>query len=442
MRSDNLTYGPTQNMIIFSIISARGSNHPTAPVVSRRARSTTMRRSESRNKRLLSKNTTYRMRHLCTEHGHRRRCCFYLCITFFGFYEYLLGYQLSRFNRLLDTVTGASKVHSIDRYIDSSELNKTETDLFLDTGESDKPNVTSDDDLAAILDTWWNLKNSEIEFPETDQKVCFVHVGKTAGSTLALYFGFKYPECQDSSYEILGDKLLAPGLLPAATTHMFHTDFNDCADKDFDYYLFVLRDPLKRIQSWFNYEHPDTDYWDEDRSNQQKLLYKECDFDTLNVLGEIGLAPPYSTNASAVCQSRAHEAITGATGFSTHNYYNFGYYLREVTSYTVPTIVVLRTEHLAADWKSIEENVLHGPKDLNVTFSLKCNASPTRPKTTFLSPIAQRRICAALCQEIQVYKSLLQAAINLNKNDVAQSMAELEESCPVEAMNNVCALSF
>lgn len=288
----------------------------------------------------------------------------------------------------------------------------------------------------------WAQKNLNVKLPKTDKDICFVHVGKTAGSTLACYLGFMYPACEkgDKDNELAEAIPIAPGLLPAATTHLIHTNVNDCVEKDFDYYLFVLRDPLKRIQSWFNYELPDGRLQSGIRLFKQRLLFTECNFSTLNALGEIGLAPRDMTNATELCRTRAHMAITGFAGFSTHNYYNFGFYLRAAQSQKdlSGTIVVLRTEHLTADWKSIEEDILHGPKDLNVTFSRKGNVSPTRPEVTYLSATAKRRICAKLCEEIQVYKSLLREAINLNDNDVAQSMTELKESCPVEAAVTAC----
>lgn len=86
-----------------------------------------------------------------------------------------------------------------------------------------------------------------------DKEICFVHVGKTAGSTLACNVGFLYPACSLTDDDIIEAMSMSLGLLPAATTHVIHTEYNDCANKDFDYCLVVLRDPLKRIQSWFNY---------------------------------------------------------------------------------------------------------------------------------------------------------------------------------------------
>ena len=56
-------------------------------------------------------------------------------------------------------------------------------------------------------------------------------------------------------------------------------------------------------------------------------------------------------------------------------------------------------------------------------------------------------LCAALCHEIQIYKTILQRAINLNASDYEQSLQELAATCPIQAArshvcdNNVIAIS-
>ena len=47
-------------------------------------------------------------------------------------------------------------------------------------------------------------------------------------------------------------------------------------------------------------------------------------------------------------------------------------------------------------------------------------------------------MCGALCNEIQVYKDILRRAINLDEDDVAASLEELKEVCPVEAKHSSC----
>ena len=79
------------------------------------------------------------------------------------------------------------------------------------------------------------------------ERICFVHVGKAGGSSVGCSLGFSL-HCTNSSGPM-------EGLLPHRTTRMFHADTYDCYD-DSAFFLFVIRDPLKRIQSDFLYERP------------------------------------------------------------------------------------------------------------------------------------------------------------------------------------------
>jgi hypothetical protein len=287
----------------------------------------------------------------------------------------------------------------------------------------------------------------------TSQQICFVHVGKSAGSTLSCYLGFLHGRCESyydkSSHSRVPKIGKAPGILPDAVTHMIHVSYNDCTHQDFDYYLYVVRDPLSRLQSWFTYEHPmnipkgtDFRYW----NNVQKL-YVDCAFDTLSQLGEIGLAENGENDHNATlstCQRRARYAVTGREKYYFHNYYNYGYYLNQVERYHNETAIktlVIRSEHLETDWNSIELDVLHGDGEGSFE-SFKSfrhtNASPKRPQDLILSDVARQRICRYLCDEIQVYKGLLRTALNLKTSDIETSMQELKMKCPVEALSSTC----
>lgn len=99
-------------------------------------------------------------------------------------------------------------------------------------------------------------------------------------------------------------------------------------------------------------------------------------------------------------------------------------------------ILVVRTEHMEDDWNTAER-AIGGEKhvDLNIPHL------NTHSKNTWdmqLSEKSQVLLCDALCEEIQIYKRLLREAVNLNKHDYAQSMAELKESCPRQASADMC----
>ena len=273
-------------------------------------------------------------------------------------------------------------------------------------------------------------------------------------------FGFLSPECFQGN----NTHAMAPGLLSRSVHSCIHHPSDGCFDRHYDYYLVVLRHPLKRLQSWFTYERPvgvnQPSFAGIGRYKREKQLYLECDFHTLNELGEKGLsnqtqdfsATPLpqkltrteemlfnSDEYASVCQFRASMAIQGKVGYASHNKYNFRHYLDLIESKhgPKPTLAAIRTEHLEKDWKSLEEDLLHGQKNLNVSFG-HMNKSKKDAKDEYLSPTALRNICRELCGEIQVYKVLLQRAVNLNDDDYATSLAELAESCPEEVKASDC----
>ena len=92
----------------------------------------------------------------------------------------------------------------------------------------------------------YSMRNIEDEILPSE-RICFVHVGKAGGSSVGCSLGFSL-HCTNSSGPM-------EGLLPRRTTRMFHADTYDCYD-DSAFFLFVIRDPLKRIQSDFLYERP------------------------------------------------------------------------------------------------------------------------------------------------------------------------------------------
>ena len=248
------------------------------------------------------------------------------------------------------------------------------------------------------------------------RKLCFVHIGKTAGSSIACYLGFRY-ECE-------GNVDIPKGRLPRYTTDVIHTTFNGCRDEKFNFYLFALRNPLTRIISWFQYEkvtkgQKNTFY------KEKALLFVEC-YGTMNDLAEKGLGR--RGKSKTLCQKRAKMAIEGTQGFSAHNKYNFGFYLRQTPPES--KIVAIRTEHLTEDWNSVEA-VLGGKRTLNGTFDRQNVSSK---KEDPLSPLALANLCEALCEEFQVYKRILRRAENLTPEQVADSIAEVQKSCPLEPM--------
>ena len=114
----------------------------------------------------------------------------------------------------------------------------------------------------------WAKKTMNYDIPSS-QSICFVHVGKAGGSAVGCSLGFSL-HC--------GNSTQMDGVLPKITTTIFHKDVYDCHD-DQAYYLFAIRDPIKRAISAFNYDRPDIS--DSYIYGRYIRFYEDCSFSTI-----------------------------------------------------------------------------------------------------------------------------------------------------------------
>jgi hypothetical protein len=255
--------------------------------------------------------------------------------------------------------------------------------------------------------------------------ICFVSVGKTAGSSMSGLLGFQLhgPDVY----------FIPSGLLSHFTTHIFHGSVNNCPD-DTPYYLFTMRHPLQRLLSAFAYDR------DKHPFKGSKEIYRKCGFKTLNILAKEGLAK--DGRAPDHCKRLAYELVRGSGYmYSYHLFCNYNYY-QNVTLHTAQhpqdrKILAIRTEHMEDDWNSAER-VIGGEKHVDVNVP-HLNQHTKDTKDAELSEKSQVLLCEALCDDIQIYKQILREAVNLNKRDFAQSMAELKTSCPLQVNSDVCS---
>lgn len=65
-------------------------------------------------------------------------------------------------------------------------------------------------------------------------------------------------------------------------------------------------------------------------------------------------------------------------------------------------------------------------------FSIEGGTVRSRDENSYLSDMGHKRLCVALCEDIQAYKRLLHLAMNLDEGDVRESLSEVIEHCPDE----------
>jgi len=258
-----------------------------------------------------------------------------------------------------------------------------------------------------------------------DKRVCFVHIGKTAGRTLRHYLGFRSSGSHNSM-------ILLPGNLGPYTTNIMHVKYDTCAREKIGIYLFTVRDPLDRLLSWFTYERPNGKTMSKREMKRKKPLFIDCGFQTMEELGE-----KMSEGDRTECSRVAWRAVTGSQGYRTHNKMNYGYYWRKIPKNA--RIAAIRTEHLEQDWSSVERVSLQSQLPANTSYSFgKRNQSSKTKKDRYLSETARQNLCKGLCEEIQIYKMILRKAENLSPDDVVTSIKELAQNCPVQAAAEQC----
>jgi len=274
----------------------------------------------------------------------------------------------------------------------------------------------------------WAKKDVNFDVP-AGEEVCFVHVGKAGGSAVGCSLGFSL-HCADT--------VRVKGVLPKKATNTFHKMVYDCHDRS-AYFLFVVRDPIDRVRSAFNYERPDLDCDDKDYLQRMARFYFDCPFYHFEEYVKNGLK--VSGDASESCNRIARDALNGRLPYHRgpdHFYFNYHYYYKAVPQ-DAP-ILVIRNEHIEQDWNSVERLLGSNRDRLNPQVSFPRNNvnSWSSEEDLYLSPESILILCHALCNEILVYKKILGGAQNINEEQLQASLAELEAKCPIEAVADEC----
>lgn len=281
------------------------------------------------------------------------------------------------------------------------------------------------------------------------QKYCYVHVGKSAGSKLSCELGFRYaPTCITGPGKTLqrsNSALVAHG---GQYLHMFA---NECKPGT-NVFLISIRNPIDRIISWYNYENLRQQWVHQYlESPRYKCLtrlqkWKEWDgcFETLDELATNCTAPTPSSKRNTsdeieqkreTCRELAWNVVRGKFGCAVHNEHNYAYYARIIENLksslnTTTHTLVFRSEHLVEDWDKLELLFGGGNGTAGRTiFNTTLNESKGKSD---LSPEGLQNLCRALCHEIQVYKSIILEAENLDASQRSDSLEEVKSLCPEE----------
>lgn len=288
--------------------------------------------------------------------------------------------------------------------------------------------------------------NSPQKLSLEGQRYCLVHVGKTAGSKLSCTLAFGEDFGKDSCANTRQPRHSSLFKHKGERSHMWAwrcpRTRNVC--------LVTLRSPIDRIISWFNYENIADD---EVRRYAHKIRPKLVDeyayrfyhwnnnsqgcFATVNEFAENCTWTKSAATKQDKCRQLAWNVSRGEVFCCFHNGYNYAHYKRGVEGWQrqhqneSTHLLAIRTEHLAEDWNGLEDifGGAEGAKTGNELFKTAVNPSSGSTK---LSERGLQNLCRALCPEIQVYKSFLYEAENLDDAQRRTSLQEVISSCPEE----------
>ena len=284
-----------------------------------------------------------------------------------------------------------------------------------------------------------------------ERSITFIHVGKAGGTSLichirgAIKWGVNCPGYNDT-LETIPD---FPGnesesAISTQVSCYTHYDYRlNCLDNPT--LAINIRNPIRRIASWFYYEHLENSAarWGfRSVTCGQQMVYK-C-YRHINELAEHGLAGPRLPPTTMLhvttdpteeeCRHWAWAAVQGTAPASFHNVWNYDWYARaalDPVGYGLEDpknkeILAFRAEHVDQDWTTIDR-MLGGTGEVPRQMHLNSDHDNMLYNTT-ISAKGYLNLCRAMCEEVQMYKRLLFRAANLDDDDVLTSIKEL--NCP------------
>jgi hypothetical protein len=294
-------------------------------------------------------------------------------------------------------------------------------------------------------------------------KLAFIHIGKTAGTTLAFQIN---GACMNPSICRKTRPLVQNESLPArAMTRYFHITQMDTLFKpsQFDGYILPVRNPIDRIVSAYLMSHSKNAHPHaavKKKKKKRKIdpledyFYNTC-FPNANTLAEDGLAGDIlhtntsqlvSTNdwLSLSCRDLAYSVVAGhcRQRLFWHFYYNYQRYCgkileelaRHEQSNNSKLVLVVRQEYLWQDWNNLHLFLGGNSTSTNPAKPQQRHAHvhdsrsfPERNKT--LSQQGYHNMCRVLRDEIQIYLQVIQRATNLNPQQKMEAMETIQTQC-------------
>lgn len=264
-----------------------------------------------------------------------------------------------------------------------------------------------------------------------EREIVFIHVGKTGGTTASIDIR-NHKRKENLTHEINPDFQIAQQV-----KQIFHVR----KPKIDGYKSFIItsRNPVDRMISWFIYAHPKNGLLHTyDKSTELFDCYDQVD-DLVTYGLQRQTNDTLKTTSGKSCQELAQNVVQGKPSFYLHMARNYEYYTSDILKETSNEIFLLRTEYFWPDWQKI--NFMLGGGSItkrNATTHREGKEGNMKVTSRSISDEGLKNACYFLCREIQLYKELLNRAVNLSMNDKMRSFQNLKESCPIETESSTC----
>jgi Sulfotransferase family len=360
-------------------------------------------------------------------------------------------------------------------------------------------------ELKATFANIWNHQTTEMSsqpvvhltkqnISNEDRTILFVHIGKAGGETIKQILAVGCQSMLNRRRRSACFQQVPPSHLSNHVYGYYHcyqlhtrTGFRKGQTNKtnmFNTYLFNVRHPLERIQSWYNYVHPkhcvrgnhtpEAPHGASATTNQPRkkpglsceahrqavenphgfvaTFFQTC-FPTLNDWAEAIQSVPNEMPPSpwsAQCRQLAMDSIHGNLNrhddaLATHLMANYRHYMHRTIHQDHPAhdVMVVRLDHLWTDLRQIDRHFFRGTGDFgNFTGTAVTHGSRVHHAATAI-PVRSRHIfCCALQNELLLYRELIVRAINLSPHEQSATLQQAMDQCGFaswEQMRNDCS---
>jgi hypothetical protein len=293
--------------------------------------------------------------------------------------------------------------------------------------------------------------NKNIELPIHLKQVAnlnltlvYVRVGKTGGNTLNSVLrsncrwyteSGKRTKCLRALDDDADSEESAVSKVTKATTHVRKRKSFKTWIKESNGFLITVRNPVGRVVSAFNMEHPRNTVRKVENLNKVhknfQIFYLEC-FPTVEHLAQKLFA--YSQKhdeEDKECYDRGSKILRGQGNpfVASHLKANYGHYAKYTFGkYPDRSVLVARTEHLWDDMKVIDQS-LGGSGVFLAAGSVATHGSEKYVVSDGLSQFGKEVVCCYIASDISIYENLVRRAVNLSPSEKEETMAQVYNDC-------------